>query len=286
MLARGRATTRLPRGLLRRSGHARGSGASRLPSWPAASARRSAIDPRPTSWMFSLTQPDRGLVDVTAPRARRRHEGIRAHARRSSTARDPRAPRHPRHLANPHADRCRRLRARRSYSSARWPKPSPCGSPTARRCCGRSFPAVVAPPACAPSSTPGRGARARIRSAVSSPASSPPGFPSRSPTTASAPWEVDLYWPAHGLVVEVDGYAAHSSPTAFERDRRKDADLTRRGLDGPAFQARTRSATAWSQAVGWVAARLITPTANGSPQSGQDSRRFQERRSRSQLWQW
>ncbi len=99
------------------------------------------------------------------------------------------------------------------------------------------------------------------------------------------PWEVDLYWPAHGLVVEVDGYAAHSSPTAFERDRRKDADLTRRGLTVQRFSA-NQIRDSLDQAVGWVAARLITPTANGSPQSGQDSRRFQERRSRSQLWQW
>jgi very-short-patch-repair endonuclease len=43
-------------------------------------------------------------------------------------------------------------------------------------------------------------------------------------------WEVDLYWPDHGLVVEVDGYAAHSSPTAFERDRRKAAELAEHGL--------------------------------------------------------
>jgi very-short-patch-repair endonuclease len=44
------------------------------------------------------------------------------------------------------------------------------------------------------------------------------------------PWEVDFYWPEQGLVVEVDGYAAHSSPTAFERDRRKDAELAERGI--------------------------------------------------------
>jgi very-short-patch-repair endonuclease len=43
-------------------------------------------------------------------------------------------------------------------------------------------------------------------------------------------WEVDMYWPDHGLVVEVDGYAAHSSPWAFERDRRKAAELEDRGL--------------------------------------------------------
>ena len=29
-------------------------------------------------------------------------------------------------------------------------------------------------------------------------------------------WEVDLYWPQYGLVVEVDAYSTHSSPAAFE----------------------------------------------------------------------
>ncbi len=37
--------------------------------------------------------------------------------------------------------------------------------------------------------------------------------------------EVDLYWPDHHLVVEFDGWAYHSSRAAFERDRRRDADL-------------------------------------------------------------
>ena len=37
--------------------------------------------------------------------------------------------------------------------------------------------------------------------------------------------EVDMYWPAHRLVVEFDGWGTHSSRTAFESDRLKDADL-------------------------------------------------------------
>ena len=50
-------------------------------------------------------------------------------------------------------------------------------------------------------------------------------------------WEVDLYWPVRRLVVEVDGYAAHSSPRAFERDRRKDGELTELGLTVQRFSA-------------------------------------------------
>jgi Protein of unknown function (DUF559) len=36
-------------------------------------------------------------------------------------------------------------------------------------------------------------------------------------------FEVDFLWPAHRLIVEVDGYAYHSDRGAFERDRRRDA---------------------------------------------------------------
>ena len=61
--------------------------------------------------------------------------------------------------------------------------------------------------------------------------------------------EVDFYWPAAALVVEVDGLAAHGTTRAFERDRARDADLVACGLrvvrftwarvtrDGPAVTA-------------------------------------------------
>ena len=41
--------------------------------------------------------------------------------------------------------------------------------------------------------------------------------------------EVDAYWPAHNLIVEVDGYGYHGTRQAFERDRRKDAALQTAG---------------------------------------------------------
>jgi very-short-patch-repair endonuclease len=43
------------------------------------------------------------------------------------------------------------------------------------------------------------------------------------------PYEVDFLWPEASLVVEVDGYAFHSTRSAFERDRRRDADLQTAG---------------------------------------------------------
>jgi very-short-patch-repair endonuclease len=56
------------------------------------------------------------------------------------------------------------------------------------------------------------------------------GLPEPETNARIGRWEADLYWPAQRVVVEVDGYAAHSSPRAFERDRRKAADLEARGL--------------------------------------------------------
>lgn len=44
------------------------------------------------------------------------------------------------------------------------------------------------------------------------------------------PYELDLFWPHHGVAVEVDGHAYHSSRARFEGDRRKDAWLQARGI--------------------------------------------------------
>ena len=44
-------------------------------------------------------------------------------------------------------------------------------------------------------------------------------------------FEVDAYWPSHGLVVELDGYDFHRTRAAFERDRERDARLRAAGLD-------------------------------------------------------
>ena len=42
-------------------------------------------------------------------------------------------------------------------------------------------------------------------------------------------YEVDLFWRAQRLVVEIDGYAFHSTRQAFERDRARDAALQAAG---------------------------------------------------------
>jgi very-short-patch-repair endonuclease len=40
-------------------------------------------------------------------------------------------------------------------------------------------------------------------------------------------YEVDFLWPADELIVELDGFAAHGTRSAFERDRRRDRRLAR-----------------------------------------------------------
>jgi very-short-patch-repair endonuclease len=42
-------------------------------------------------------------------------------------------------------------------------------------------------------------------------------------------YEVDLLWREERLIVEVDGYAFHSSRRSFERDRRRDRELQAAG---------------------------------------------------------
>ena len=44
-----------------------------------------------------------------------------------------------------------------------------------------------------------------------------------------AGYEVDLLWAAQRLVVEFDGFQFHADRAAFERDRRRDAELQARG---------------------------------------------------------
>jgi very-short-patch-repair endonuclease len=51
------------------------------------------------------------------------------------------------------------------------------------------------------------------------------GLPAPQTNVKVAGYEVDMYWPDHRLVVEFDGWSTHSSRTAFEADRLKDAAL-------------------------------------------------------------
>jgi very-short-patch-repair endonuclease len=51
------------------------------------------------------------------------------------------------------------------------------------------------------------------------------------------PWKVDALWPEHRLAVEINGYGAHSSPWAHDRDHRKEQYLQAHGLATRRFTA-------------------------------------------------
>jgi very-short-patch-repair endonuclease len=55
------------------------------------------------------------------------------------------------------------------------------------------------------------------------------GLPRPETNARVAGYEVDFFWPAHKLIVEVDGYAYHSPRAAFERDRLRDTNLQAAG---------------------------------------------------------
>lgn len=71
--------------------------------------------------------------------------------------------------------------------------------------------------------------------------------------------EVDALWRTQRLVVEVDGYAFHGGRTAFERDRRRDADLQAAGLR--VTRLSWRQITEEPFAVAALLARLLGATA-------------------------
>jgi very-short-patch-repair endonuclease len=56
------------------------------------------------------------------------------------------------------------------------------------------------------------------------------GLPSPETNVRVGRYEVDMLWRQDRLVVEIDGFAFHSTRAAFERDRRRDADLQTAGL--------------------------------------------------------
>jgi very-short-patch-repair endonuclease len=63
--------------------------------------------------------------------------------------------------------------------------------------------------------------------------------------------EVDFRWPEARLIVETDGWAAHGTRTAFERDRRRDAEHAAAGWRVMRFTDR-----ALRRDPAWVAARV------------------------------
>ena len=64
------------------------------------------------------------------------------------------------------------------------------------------------------------------------------GLPAPEVNPRLGEWRPDLVWSDRRVVVELDGHAAHSSPWAHDRDRRKDLALRRAGYTVLRFSAR------------------------------------------------
>jgi very-short-patch-repair endonuclease len=92
------------------------------------------------------------------------------------------------------------------------------------------------------------------------------GLPRPRANARVGPYEVDILWPDHRLIVEIDGYAFHSSRSAFERDHRKTAAL--QALDHSVIRVTWRWLTDEPHAlVATLAAAIATrsPTPPGAP---------------------
>jgi very-short-patch-repair endonuclease len=57
------------------------------------------------------------------------------------------------------------------------------------------------------------------------------GLPEPQTQVRIGAFTVDLLWPEHRVVFEIDGYNFHTSRSAFDRDRRKDAALRAAGCE-------------------------------------------------------
>jgi very-short-patch-repair endonuclease len=82
------------------------------------------------------------------------------------------------------------------------------------------------------------------------------GLPRPHSNVPVGPYELDLFWPDHGVAIEIDGRAHHSSRPRFEGDRRKDMWLRVRGIQVIRLSWRqiTRDAVASAVQVGQVLA--------------------------------
>jgi Protein of unknown function (DUF559)/Transcriptional regulator, AbiEi antitoxin len=77
------------------------------------------------------------------------------------------------------------------------------------------------------------------------------GIPRPQTNTLVEGIEVDFVWRDRRVIVEVDGYAHHRSPSAFERDRERDVTLTTKGWRVLRF-----TWTQVSRRAAWVAAAI------------------------------
>jgi very-short-patch-repair endonuclease len=93
------------------------------------------------------------------------------------------------------------------------------------------------------------------------------GLPAPELNARIAPYTVDALWRDHKLVVEIDGYAFHSTHRSFESDHERDLRLTAAGFTVMRF---TRDQVVKQGA--WVLVRLAQCLTSIEAQSGRSSR--------------
>jgi very-short-patch-repair endonuclease len=177
-----------------------------------------------------------GPVEVTAPASRHGVAGIRLHRARSLDARDT-----TRHETIPITTVPRTLLDLASTADAQDLEQAIAQAQRLRRCSDRALAGAIA------RANGHRGTRTLRETATQGAAFTRSRFERRflallrrhhlpAPKVnhpLAAPdhrrLEVDFHWPAHGLVVETDGWESHGTRHAFEQDRRRDAALTAAG---------------------------------------------------------
>jgi hypothetical protein len=85
-------------------------------------------------------------------------------------------------------------------------------------------------------------------------------------------WEIDAYWEDERFAVEVDGWEAHGTPTAFEEDRLRTEEMKVAGIESVRITARRIE-----RAPTEVAARLKSLLDQRRAQLNQDSHRSSSR---------
>ena len=76
------------------------------------------------------------------------------------------------------------------------------------------------------------------------------------------PYEPDFSWPAHRVIVELDGFETHGTRAAFKADRAKDAALTASGHKVLRFTYDDDAELAIDRL------RALLPSAGSRPRSG------------------
>ena len=206
-----------------------------------------------------------GAIHVSVPGdpGRARRSGIRLHRSITLEPHETTSPsRDPDHHAGPHHHRPRRDSQgppARARARPRRATQASSTSPSSTRPSRPTRPGRDHPPykRCCPATPPGRRSRRSELEERFIALCDRHGLPRPNVNTRIEGVEVDFAWRDARLIVEVDGYAYHRSPRAFEDDRARDVALTVAGWTVLRFTwAQVTAAPAWVAAA--IRRRLAT----------------------------